>query len=59
MEKSYAEKGHSKYENRIENIGKKVTVYKKTTLGKTANQVKMGHDPVGEWPNLIFGTLRN
>ena len=37
MEKGYAEKGHSTYENHIENIGKKDTIYIKTTLGKTAN----------------------
>ena len=37
MEKVHAEKVHSTYENYIKNIGKKVTVYIKTTLGKTAN----------------------
>ena len=35
----------------MENIGKKVTVYTKTTLGKTVNYVKMGHGQVGEWPS--------
>ena len=29
------EKGHSTYEDHIENIGEKATVYKKTTFGNT------------------------
>ena len=37
MEKVHAEKVHSTYENHIEIIGKKVTVYVKTTMVKTAN----------------------
>ena len=37
MEKVHAEKVHSTQEDRIENIGKKVTVHIKTTLGKTVN----------------------
>ena len=37
MEKGLAEKVHSTYENHIEIIGKKVTVYVKTTIGKTTN----------------------
>lgn len=37
MEKGHAEKVHSTYENHNENIGKKTTLYVKTTLGKTAN----------------------
>ena len=37
MEKRHAEKVHSTQEDRMENIGKKVTVYTKTTLGKIVN----------------------
>ncbi len=51
MEKVHAEKVHSTYENHNENIGKKTTLYVKTTSGKTANYVKMGRGPVGEWPS--------
>jgi hypothetical protein len=51
MEKGHAEKVHSTYENHNENIGKKTTQYVKTTLSKTANQVKMGCGPMEEWPS--------
>ena len=37
MEKVHAEKVHSTQEDRIENIGKKVTVHIKTTLGFATN----------------------
>ena len=37
LEKRHAEKVHSTQEDHIENIGKKFTVYIKTTLGETAN----------------------
>ena len=35
--KRHAENFHSTQEDRMENIGKMVTVYTKTTLGKTVN----------------------
>ena len=53
MEKVHAEKVHSTYENHIEIIGKKVTVYIKTTMGKIANQLKMGRGLVREWPSGV------
>ena len=53
MEKGHAEKVHSTYENHIEIIGKKVTVYIKTTMGKIANQLKMGRGLVREWPSGV------
>ena len=51
MEKVHAEKVHSTYENHNENIGKKTTLYVKTTLSKTVNHVKIGRGTVGEWPS--------
>ena len=49
MEKGHAEKVHSTYKIHVENIGKKTTLYVKTTLSKTANQVNMGLGLVGGW----------
>ena len=50
MEKGHEEKVHSTYENHNENIGKKTTLNVKTTVGKTANWVKMGRGYWGSGP---------